>query len=445
MAASSGWDPGLPPSAEDGRPTVPTWMGGVGIGQLQILSLHATEADKKLSPFIVGKSMEDLVGEIESTTTENNGTKYVLRVRDAGQAKKLLNMKALFDGTAVTVELHPVLNKRRCVISCREIINETDDELLKWMAKDGVVGVKRFTRMQDGVRVNTPTITLTINGTAVPEHIKVGPLRIKTRIYIPDPMICYRCFEYGHSKFRCKSVARCRNCSKAHDLESECGAAPFCLHCQGQHGPASRTCPVYVTEKEITRLRFTKGITYQEAMKQVKAGGGSYAAVSQVQQRLVNARETSQAADEINAKDDLIKQLQDTIVKLTTRIEQLETKQRAKKEKKRAKHAKEQKMEDSCSEMETDSSAKQTTSGKTSGSSAQVVSSSSKASAASSQVSGIIRKSSVSQGQHKRHYTTEIEPPILKKNPVHTNIIIGQMQSPKDPMTPDPSQTSYNG
>lgn len=108
MAGFSGWDPGLCPTAIDGKPTTPAWMGGVGLGQLQILSLQAVEVDKKLSPFVVGKSIEDLlVGEIEDTNTEANGTKYVLRVRDPRQATKLLNMKELFDHTAVTVVMHP--------------------------------------------------------------------------------------------------------------------------------------------------------------------------------------------------------------------------------------------------------------------------------------------------------------------------------------------------
>lgn len=401
MEASSGWDPGLPPTAFNGGPTVPEWMGGVGIGQLQILSLYATNGETKLCPFIVGKSMQDLVGEIENTTTEANGMKYVLRVRDAGQVRKLLSMKKLFNGTAVTVELHPVFNKRRCLISCREIQNKTEQELMEWLAKDGVVGVKRITRMQDGKPVNTPTVILTLNGTAVPEHIKVGPLRIKTRMYIPDPMICYKCFNYGHSKLRCKGAAKCRNCSKTHDLEGECNAAPFCQHCQGAHGPANRSCPVYAMEKEIVRLRFTKGISQEEAKKQIQSGGGSYAAVSSaVQQRLVNARTSTGQSDQLKAKDDLIKQLTETITKLTNRIDELEKKCTSKKEKKRSRKIQILRDEGSGSKMETDSSAKQSAPGQPSV-------------GISSQVSAVLPKPSVQK--YKCHPTTEIHAPIVKK------------------------------
>lgn len=425
MAGSSGWDPGKPPTAIDGSPTVPSWMGGVGLGQLQILSLQAADEDKKLSTFIVGKSIHDLVGDIEDARTEANGTKYVLRVRDAVQAKKLLNMKELFDDTAVKVELHPILNKRRCVISCREIQEETDEEVLKWMANERVVGIKRITRMVEGKKVNTPTIILTLNGTSVPDYIKVGALRVKTRIYIPDPMICYKCYAYGHTKFRCKEAARCRNCSNIHDTQEECQAAPFCLHCKGNHGPASRTCPTYALEKEIVRLRFTKGINYQEALKQIKAGGGSYAEISQVQQRLITARGNSQVSQQLKEKDDLIKQLMDTIAKLTTRIEELEKKSKSKKEKKRAKRIQASKDEDSWSEMETDSSNKRTT-GQTAEASSQV---------SATPISSVQK--------HKRHPTTEIHFPLPKKPLANSNIVTDQNRT-DPPDYPMPMKTPTN-
>lgn len=39
--------------------------------------------------------MQDLVGVIENTTTEANGMKFVLRVREAVQVRKLLSIKKL--------------------------------------------------------------------------------------------------------------------------------------------------------------------------------------------------------------------------------------------------------------------------------------------------------------------------------------------------------------
>lgn len=80
--------------------------------QLQVLLLATVDQSKKLNPFIVGKSMKDLVGEIESATTEANGS-YLLRVRNPVQVKKLLELKEMCDETAVSVTDHPRLTEHK--------------------------------------------------------------------------------------------------------------------------------------------------------------------------------------------------------------------------------------------------------------------------------------------------------------------------------------------
>lgn len=392
VAGSSGWDPGNPP-LDNG--TVPRWMNNRNFGQLNVLLLEGDDG-KKLNPFWVGKSLEVQIGDIEGATTEADGLKYVLRVRNADQVKKLLAMKQLHNGVAVSVMLHPTLNKRRCVFSCREVVEFSEAELVEELRPQGVVGAKRFTRMMDGKIINTPTVALTIEGTEIPEYIKVGPLRIKTRVYVPEPTICFTCYQYGHTKARCKAAARCRNCSNVHDL-GECKEKPYCLNCQGQHGPSNRKCPVYMAEKEISRIRVTKGINYSEACKQFKSGAGSYAEVSKVQQRL-NVNESNAVAGLLKEKDDIIKQLMDTVAQLSSRVEELE---RKKKEKKHAKqHNREQQkltMEDT--DMETDSSQHAAETGKVSDTSSKA----------------IVQSVQSSKFTHKRHYTTEITPPSVKK------------------------------
>lgn len=69
MVGSWGWDPGRPLKMSDGNATVPHRMNSGGYGQLQVLLMQGEE-EKKLNPFIVGKSMQDHVGEIDVTTTE---------------------------------------------------------------------------------------------------------------------------------------------------------------------------------------------------------------------------------------------------------------------------------------------------------------------------------------------------------------------------------------
>lgn len=50
------------------------------------------------NPFVIGKSIEQTCGKIESANTEENGTKYALKTRSVDQARKLLAMTKLIDG-----------------------------------------------------------------------------------------------------------------------------------------------------------------------------------------------------------------------------------------------------------------------------------------------------------------------------------------------------------
>lgn len=190
-------------------------------------------------------------------------------------------------------------------------------------------------------------------------------------------------------------------------------------------------------EKDIARLRYTKGISYGEALKQIQLGGGSYAAVSKVQKRLEVAQGPSSESKQLKEKEDLIKQLMDTIEKLNCRINDLERKHKEKKEKKRAKRMqvanREDSKDDSVSDMETDSSAKPTA-GAVGGTSTQVC---------SSQVSGTISKSSVPK-VHKRHHTTEIHPPTTKKAPVMINNVLETMPISTESLNP-PQTQPHNG
>ncbi|XP_055543809.1 uncharacterized protein LOC129729324 [Wyeomyia smithii] len=280
----------------------------------------------------------------------------------------------------------------------------SETELVEEFKCQGVIAAKRFTGLVDGKKQNLPTVVLTIEGTTIPEVIKVGPLRIKTRVY-----------KYGHTKNRCKAAARCRNCSKVHDFDEECKNKPYCLNCKGEHGPSSRKCPVYLAEKEITRIRVTKRIDYKEAVKQFNAGAGSYAEVSKVQQRL-KINDNNAVADLIKQKDDMIQKLMDTVANLTSRIKELEQTKKDKKQKKQQKkkiviEGTDQDIED---EMDTDSSLQ----------TAETV----KVSDTSSKVN--LLPVSNSKTAHKRHPTTEIIPPLVKKSSEQMTVEVDSSSNP---------------
>uniref|UniRef100_A0A8D8HQ02 (northern house mosquito) hypothetical protein n=1 Tax=Culex pipiens TaxID=7175 RepID=A0A8D8HQ02_CULPI len=114
-----------------------------------------------------------------------------LKVRSDKQAAKLKGLKQLIDGTDVVVTDHPTLNQVRCVVSCSQAIGMTEEELVNELKDQRVTAVRKFTRLVNGVRQETASMVLTIQGTVKPEFVYFGFQRCEARLYIPAPMMCY--------------------------------------------------------------------------------------------------------------------------------------------------------------------------------------------------------------------------------------------------------------
>lgn len=304
-------------------------------GRLTILRMTGLDgADLPVDPYLIGKSIELVVGEtaVESATSEQTKS-YVLRVRNPVHVEKLIKMTTLMDGTRIAIGPHPTLNVCKCVISSYDAIHYTEAEALEKMGSQNITKVQRITRMENGKRVNTPALILTFNQTTYPEYVKVGLLRIATRPFYPNPLLCHSCLNYGHSKLRCTAAKRCHNCSNEFHGDT-CEKVPFCCNCQGEHRPTSRTCPIYQKEAAVVKYKVDNNLSYKEARLRVEEGNVTYARAA-AQSRLDVAKiealmEENKKKDEIitklladnKKKDEMITKLFDD---LKQKAEQLET------------------------------------------------------------------------------------------------------------------------
>lgn len=330
-----------PPGGNSGNGRrLPEWLDpNSNHGQLVVMSMVAKDGGKfPDNPFVIGRSLEHAAGgKLDETYTENRGSRYVLKVRSEAKVQKLLQMTELIDGTKVAIQLHPTMNFVKCVVSCPEAINMSKELLETELSSQGVTNVHRITRQDGKVRVNTPTLILTISGTVIPKHIWFGSLRVPTRVYYPSPMVCYKCFAYGHTKLRCQGQERCRNCSKSHpiDLEAGCASPPQCLHCGEGHQSNSRKCKVFQKEEEIIRIKVNTGVSFIDAKKEYDRvhGEKSYAGVSGAQIRL-HQDEKDREIQVLRAEVERMKGVDQELAKLRKIVEELSTKKhkRSKKE-----------------------------------------------------------------------------------------------------------------
>lgn len=309
-----------PPSFDPNDRTLPAWMDGEGDhGVVIILQMRTTMEGKPLpkNPFTVAKTVQQNAGKIASAHNENRGMSMVLKVRSEKQAQQLKKINKLVDGTEVVVIDHPTLNQTRCVVSCSQSIGMTEAELVEELKEQGVTGVRKFTRMVNGTRTETASMVLTIQGTVKPEFIFFGFQRCDARLYIPSPMLCFNCYEFGHSKAKCGNAPVCRHCSTTHEQQTDaegrhsCQKPAFCKNCQGKHGPGSKECPKYKEEAEIARLRTEQKISFAEAKQKIAATSSKTSFSSTVTQNLVqiDPRARAQESETIMA---LKRELADT-------------------------------------------------------------------------------------------------------------------------------------
>ncbi|XP_065083126.1 uncharacterized protein LOC135705361 [Ochlerotatus camptorhynchus] len=266
-------------------PTLPNYMDPEGNhGGIRILRIQgaggANGQPLPNRPFIIRKSIQQFVnGKIESAFPEGQGRSYALKVRSAQQYIKLQELKVLTDGTKVEVIPHPILNSTRFVVSCRDVIRDSEEELVEDLKDQGIKEVRRITRREGGGRVNTATLIITCHGTYAPEYIDFGYLRCRTRPYYPSPMQCFSCWAFGHTRMRCKAPKPiCGKCSGDHPIPEDrsCPNGKFCARCQtDQHSLSDRSCPSYIRENSIQKIKVDRDLSYPEARRLFDQSNGT--------------------------------------------------------------------------------------------------------------------------------------------------------------------------
>ena len=65
--------------------------------------------------------------------------------------------------------------------------------------------MNRFILKKDGKDIKTNTLFLTFDFPKPPEKIKLGYYIVNVSPYIPNPLRCFQCQKFGHSKRWCKT------------------------------------------------------------------------------------------------------------------------------------------------------------------------------------------------------------------------------------------------
>ena len=169
----------------------------------------------------------------------------------------------------VSVTAHRTKNFRKGVIFCTELRDTSDEEISEGLSSSGVTEAKRITVRKGGSTIPTDSIILTFDATELPSTVTVGYTRVRVRTYIPNPMRCFRCQRFGHTRTNCRNRPVCAKCSSPDHLDENCDAGTLrCANCgdsEKPHASYDRTCPSFVREREINAIKATRNVSFKEA------------------------------------------------------------------------------------------------------------------------------------------------------------------------------------
>ena len=213
----------------------------------------------KLSPFAVEKSILGRYGTVKQVKKLKDGS-LLIEVTKNIQSRLLLETQT-FLGIEVDAEAHRSLNISKGVIRDyhQDLRDMTEEEIKNELSSQGVTQVSRFILKKEGKEIKTNTLFITFDRHTPPEKLKIGYYIVNVQPYIPNPLRCFQCQKFGHSKKWCKNNQACWKCgSEGHD-GSECTSeTTCCLNCKGDHYASSKSCPIWIQEKEIQRVKTEK-------------------------------------------------------------------------------------------------------------------------------------------------------------------------------------------
>ena len=125
----------------------------------------------------------------------------------------------------------------------------------------------RFRIKGEGAPRPTNTYLLKFDTPRVPEHIYIGPYRVRVDLFVPNPTRCFNCQSFGHGKATCREVERCVKCSRSGHSSFQCENDAHCANCDGDHMATSKDCPIFQKEKAIQKIKSEKSISYGDARR----------------------------------------------------------------------------------------------------------------------------------------------------------------------------------
>ena len=226
------------------------------------VTLDDTEADI----FDVHRDLINCCGKEPTVYTQGSG-RILVEAASPEVSDKLQKLTSL-GGITATCTPHRSMNSTKGIIYAPQLLKYTEEKLLREFEEQGVSEVRRMMKTVNGATTPQPQLVLTFDRLRLPEVIHAAWYRYKVRAFIPRPMRCFHCQEFGHALDSCRRKSQgfspvCVTCGE--ESHGECRNPPSCVHCGGDHPSSSNQCDMYLFEKEVQMIKVSDRLPYREA------------------------------------------------------------------------------------------------------------------------------------------------------------------------------------
>ena len=234
----------------------------------RFLIMHSSDPTKPLStltPFVLWEGIIGSAGTPKKMTKLKSGD-FLLELDKISHYRNLIKTKSILD-IPIEIEPHKTLNSSRGIIRCREINLCTEQEIFQNLQHQNVTFVKRIYVKRDNNLVPTHTYLLDFNTPQLPKSVQVAWMNVEVEEYIPNPLRCFNCQQFGHHKSRCSKPATCVRCGLPAHEENPCSNTPSCVNCHEPHPSSDRKCKIFLFEKDVISTRNQLKISFPQARK----------------------------------------------------------------------------------------------------------------------------------------------------------------------------------
>ena len=233
-----------------------------------ILTWHVVSYKEGRANFVrAAESLQNKIGTIPHQNIKRYGKNILIKAGNDTQRALLTRFKPSPQGNIEAVTPHRSFNVQKGVIFSSDLYEFSEEDILD-RCPPHVCAVKKL-------KGKNSTILITFTSSTLPDSVNIGFLKLRVKKLKSRPSQCFKCFDYGHTEFKCQNKPKCYICSKEHNLEGQCLANRYCFHCSGEHSPNSKICPRYRFEQDILETADAEHISIGSAKRKLMGANRS--------------------------------------------------------------------------------------------------------------------------------------------------------------------------